>query len=223
VEELPAALPSGLLGGMAQRGSFRRRFAWTLVLGGVAVACGGDTTSGGTASLTGGTATAGAGGAATGGAATGGAATGGAATGGAATGGAATGGAATGGAAGADCTGLSSALESAVNAFAPASPNSCVLDSDCTVVATTIDRNNRLCWSACPMVVTGHCWAHCPIAAASQWGAEWTAFLADDPAITAACDALRTAGCVPFSSSCPCALLDPAVCGSPQCVSGVCQ
>jgi hypothetical protein len=49
---------------MAARESFRRRFAWTLVLGGVAVACGGETTSytggakslsGGTASLSGGT------------------------------------------------------------------------------------------------------------------------------------------------------------------------
>jgi hypothetical protein len=40
VTELPRALRSGWLDGMAARGSFRRRFAWTLVLGGVAVACG---------------------------------------------------------------------------------------------------------------------------------------------------------------------------------------
>ena len=108
---------------MVARGSFRRQFAWALLLGGVAAACGGDTTSGRTASLTGGTggtatggtSTAGtsttsgghgtaggtvdlSGGTATGGVSTGGSATGGANTGGQATGGISTGGSATGGA-----------------------------------------------------------------------------------------------------------------------------
>jgi hypothetical protein len=52
-------------------GSFRRRFEWTLVLGGVAVACGGGTTNGGTASLTGSTGPAATGGTSAAGAQTG--------------------------------------------------------------------------------------------------------------------------------------------------------
>jgi hypothetical protein len=99
---LPTALSGGLLDGMIARGSFRLRLWWPLVVGAIAVACGGDTTDGGTASLTGGT-----GGTATGGVWTtdiaGWTATGGTApSGGAASGdGGASGSAASGGAAGA--------------------------------------------------------------------------------------------------------------------------
>jgi hypothetical protein len=200
---------------MPARGSFRRQLAWALILGGVAAACGGDTTSGATASLTGGT-----GGTATGGTATAGA--GGADVGGAETGGGETGGTETGGASAADCTELTSALQSALDAFVPVSSNSCILDSDCAVVHNTVIRNSRRCWGVSPMSVGGH-FGNCPRVVAAQYGAEWSAFLANDPAITAVCDALRTAGCAPWSSSCPCAILDPGVCGSPQCVSGVCQ
>jgi hypothetical protein len=134
------------------------------------------------------------------------------------------GGAETGGASAADCTELANAVGSAVNAFAPVSSNSCVLDSDCTVVATVVYRNNQMCRGVCPTVVGVHCAvAGCPFVVASQYGAEWTAFLDNDPAITAACDALRTAECAPNRTMCPCAITDPGVCGSPRCVSGVCQ
>jgi hypothetical protein len=174
--------------------------------------------------IAGSTATAGASDAETGGAATGGAATGGAATGGAATGGAETGGAETGGASAADCAELTSALQSAFDAFAPVTPNSCILDSDCVVVYTwqVTGGSHQGCWGVSTMHLAGR-FLDCPIVVASQWGAEWTAFLANDPAITAACDALRNAGCAPRMQTCPCFALDPGVCGSPTCVSGVCQ
>ncbi len=202
---------------MAARRSFRRWCAWPLVLGGLAVACGGDTTQGEAASLTG----------VTGGTAPfggGGAETGGAATGGSEAGGAETGGSGTGGAAGADCTELSSTLQTAVSAFAPVTPNSCILDSDCVTVSgwAVFEQNHPGCWTVSPMILAGD-WLDCPIVVASQWATELTAFLANDPAITAACDALRNAKCTPWGQTCLCLITEPGVCGSPTCVSGVCE
>jgi hypothetical protein len=113
-----------------------------------------------------------------------------------------------------DCSGLSKAIQNAVDAFTATSPNSCSKDSDCTVISTAIARNGAVCAGGCGMVV------------ASAYGAERSAFLAHDPAITAACTEFLQAGCADTGPrGCPCTPFDPALggCRPPRCASGACE
>jgi hypothetical protein len=112
-----------------------------------------------------------------------------------------------------NCDALANAVQGATSAFVPVSPNSCSTDSDCTVVGTAIYRNGQTCAGGCGVVV------------ASAYGTEWSAFLANDPGISAACNTFLGAGCRGQNIPCPCVPYDPTLgaCRQPRCISGVCQ
>lgn len=111
-----------------------------------------------------------------------------------------------------DCDALTQALKDVLAAFKPRSPNTCVSDADCTIIPSAVYRSPGYCLDGCGF----------PVAAA--YGEEYMAFKANDPGVTAACNAVLQAGCGFPGHTCPCALRDAdSGCRAPRCVAATCQ
>ena len=114
---------------------------------------------------------------------------------------------------GGDCKSLQNGIEGAVGGFTPHSSNTCSSASDCTIVNNTVSRN-AVCLQGCGQATT------------KARAAEWKTFLANDPNVTAACNAFLDSGCdLGLPLECPCVGAGtPTGCGSLRCVEGgVCQ
>jgi hypothetical protein len=114
---------------------------------------------------------------------------------------------------GSNCNKLQNDIQAAANAFTPHSSNMCSSAPDCTTVSTAIYRNGTVCLQSCGEAVT--------YARAADLGT----FLANDPGVTAACNAFLQSGCsVGLPLECPCVGAGtPSGC-TLQCVDGgVCQ